>query len=249
MRQSHYLGDYTALCKTAMGQKVFVDTRDTSITPHLLMEGLWEPWISQAIDPMLRNCSFYDVGANMGWYALLAQHAGAHDIHLYEPNPTLVRLLKRTMWVNGYNWDIHEVALGDDWDQAELNFDYELLGSASLLEGIGETKVVVDVRNFDDYRGEDPQRPAVMKLDVEGFESKVVMGAQNFIRQHKPTIFYEHHSDPGDDRRVAEMFEFFETLSYQIGHVRRNGKIHPISRADVADVPDVDMLCFQSFGS
>jgi hypothetical protein len=37
-----YVGDYTAVTKTVHGQIIYVDTRDISLTPQILLDGQWE---------------------------------------------------------------------------------------------------------------------------------------------------------------------------------------------------------------
>ena len=88
---SHYLGDHTALCVNKYGQKMFVDTRDTSLAPHLLVEGNWEDWITTAIMQHVPGAHFIDVGANVGWYSLVAQHYKAKSVMAFEPNPKLAQ--------------------------------------------------------------------------------------------------------------------------------------------------------------
>jgi hypothetical protein len=54
------------------GHKLFVDTRDVSITPHLLLDGLWEPWVTTVIRRIVRpGLRVFDIGADCGYYAVL----------------------------------------------------------------------------------------------------------------------------------------------------------------------------------
>ena len=73
-----YLGDHTSLCRTVFGRKMFIDTRDISLAPHLAMDGIWEMWITEAMARLLKpGMSCVDLGTNFGWYSLLmADHIG-----------------------------------------------------------------------------------------------------------------------------------------------------------------------------
>lgn len=246
---SHYLGDYTALCTNIYGQKMFVDTRDTSLAPHLLEGGYWERWITEAMRPFLRHACFFDVGANHGWYSLVAQMEGAKEVHCFEPNPRLLDLVKRTMWVNGYSWNLYNMALGDEAKDAKLNFNWNLTGSASILQ-VGGADVTQDVkvRRFDDVIPSNVSGPFVFKVDVEGFEPRMLLGAKDFLEQKGATVFSEYHSDPNNEQRLHDMLKFMQAAGYVVGHVRHDAKVHPITYATVTEVPDVDMLCFQRFG-
>jgi energy-coupling factor transporter ATP-binding protein EcfA2 len=72
-RKVVYLGDHRALVRTAWGHKMFVDTRDLGLAPHLLLDGSWELWVTAAFLTNLREgMTVVDVGANIGYYSLLA---------------------------------------------------------------------------------------------------------------------------------------------------------------------------------
>jgi FkbM family methyltransferase len=56
---------------------------------------------------------------------------------------------------------------------------------------------------------------SMLKIDVEGYESKLLQGAKKLIETHKPTILIEIWKDkiPTFD------FEYFKTLGYKIRHI------------------------------
>lgn len=251
---SHYLGNHTALCQTKYGHKIFVDTRDNSLTPHIMVQGDWEPWISQAMLPYLQGASFYDVGANIGWYSLLAEKAGAKQVTLYEPNPVLWKLLWRTNSVNGFSWEMHERALGDEYrEDLELYVPWFLAGGASIKDPAGENFVVdgeeifsVVVGVFDEcHKPDHAKSNAVMKFDVEGFEPKALLGAKEFIKHNSPTIFFEYHPDPHNQMRLHDALEFLQGERYQVAHVGIDAKLHPIDYSGITSVPSTDMLAFR----
>ena len=64
--QTAYLGEKTALCRVLGKYLMYVDSTDLSLAPHLLLNGFWEMWITEAVVRALRpgwNC--VDVGANL----------------------------------------------------------------------------------------------------------------------------------------------------------------------------------------
>lgn len=246
---SHYLGDHTALCVNRYGQKMYVDTRDISIAPHLLEGGYWEQWITDAMTPFFRGATFFDVGANMGWYSAVSEKFGVKHVYSFEPNPRLASLLRKTMCVNGYQWNIQGMALSDTKAFAWLNIPSDLMGSATLLPQKDWDSVHVKSDTFDNLVAETPIPPGpyLFKIDVEGFEPRVVMGAEKFIRENDCTLFVEKHSDPDNKNRAVDMYEMLESAGYKIGHVLTNGTIRNIKYSDAEGIPDVDMLCFQRY--
>lgn len=185
IRPSIYLGNFRALTGLFTGHKIFVDTRDVGIAPHLLWEGRWEPWIDHhvlyAVQPGMTVC---DVGAAFGYYTLLmAEKVGARGrVHAFEPNPSLAALLEQSVAVNGFHprVTIHQLALGAEDGELRLHVDRESVGGAFLSPAdaqAGTDAVPVVVRRLDDLVPAD-QKVDFLKIDVEGFEAAVMAGAR-----------------------------------------------------------------------
>jgi FkbM family methyltransferase len=103
--KSIYLGDHLALAQVLDRFKMYVDTRDIGIAPHLLFSGHWELWITKLFCDLLRpGMTVVDVGANFGYYTLLAA-AGIHlesHVHAIEADPHNFEILTKNVEVNGY---------------------------------------------------------------------------------------------------------------------------------------------------
>jgi hypothetical protein len=109
-RFATYVGNNLALTKTVWGQKMFVDTRDISLAPHLIVDGVWEPWLSNVFARTVKaGMTVVDVGANFGYYTLLAgrQLAGSGEIHSFEPNPGVFDILLKNVSINGLERTAH----------------------------------------------------------------------------------------------------------------------------------------------
>lgn len=214
MNVSHYCGDYTALTTTRFGRKIYVDTRDTSLAPHILVDGDWEPWVTNAIGSTInrnRGCLFIDVGANVGWYTLLAADVGASHVYAFEPNPRMVELLRKTVAVNGYQdrVTLTAAACGAIGGQTTLRVDINEMGGAHIaspdvLPAEGhlppfvlrrDGEVLINVVRLDDVVKVRHVAPLIMKIDVEGYEPAVLAGAP-LLLEHRPIIlFLEHAQD------------------------------------------------------
>jgi len=121
-RTQAYLGDYVMLTETEFGALIYVDTRDLSLSPHLIARHTWEPWVTRVLmERMQAGQVFVDVGANCGWYSLLAASMGL-TVHSFEPNYRLAHLMERTRAVNGLteNWTIHAMAAGEHSDGPQI---------------------------------------------------------------------------------------------------------------------------------
>ena len=136
--RSVYLGNDTALCRVLGRYKMYVDTRDVSISSHLMLEGYWEMWVTEA---MMRHVqpgmTVLDIGANLGYFTmLLADLVGPSGrVLAFEPNPEMAGRLRRSIGLNGFapTTTLHEVALGASDGMMLLEVDDDMPGGAHLV--------------------------------------------------------------------------------------------------------------------
>jgi hypothetical protein len=49
-----YVGNDTVLCKVLTKYKMYVDTKDMGIAPHLIMDGYWESWVTRLLTKIVQ---------------------------------------------------------------------------------------------------------------------------------------------------------------------------------------------------
>jgi FkbM family methyltransferase len=104
--QTSFLGDSSLLCRVLTKYFCYVDATDITLTPHLLLNGYWEIWVTKLLSKTIEtgwNC--IDVGANCGYYTLLmADLVGSSgQVIAVEPNPKLASLVNKSIRVNGFS--------------------------------------------------------------------------------------------------------------------------------------------------
>jgi FkbM family methyltransferase len=120
---------------------------------------------------------FVDVGANVGSYTILASAALGVKTIAFEPIPTTYGHLVDNIDLNGVHDLVTAHNIGVGAERGELIFTSSLdtvnhvLGAAE--SDIASTKIAVNT--LDEMLGE--SRPTVIKIDVEGFETRVIDGA------------------------------------------------------------------------
>jgi FkbM family methyltransferase len=135
----------------------------------------------------------YDIGANVGFYSLLAaQCSGSQGtVHAFEPLPENLEYLRRHVALNeARNITVHPVAVSDH--AGTMQFARGENRSTGQLGGQGDLivkTVVIDELVFTEYLAV----PQVMKIDVEGAEKNVLQGAQRVLQEHHPIIFLATH--------------------------------------------------------
>jgi FkbM family methyltransferase len=113
-----------SLCRVLGKYKLYVDANDDSIAPCLLMDGVWEAWITVALLSVARpGMTVVNVGANVGYYAiLLGDIVGADGkVYAFEPQELLASLIRKSSRANGLydRVDVQPWAIGDS-DKEEV---------------------------------------------------------------------------------------------------------------------------------
>ncbi len=196
-RMAIYLGDHRALTKTVHGYKMFVDTHDVSLTPHILLDGTWEPWITDIFVQLVRpGMIVVDVGANVGYYTLLAAGAvgAAGRVHSFEPQLEVAEFLYANVAVNGFTsrCEIVTKAVLEESKRVAFHRFRKHKGSAGLWASEADAasfhdsieKVEVDALALD---GHFPPgtRIDLLKIDAEGAEPFILKGAQRILRDNR----------------------------------------------------------------
>ncbi len=131
-----YLGGHSAIARVLGRYRMFVDTRDLSISVHLLTEGYWEMWVTEAMLAVIKpGMTVLDIGANLGYFTLLMADLVGPDgrVLAFEPNPEMAGCLRQSLAVNGFgNARLHELALGEAPGRLMLAFDTGMPGGGHL---------------------------------------------------------------------------------------------------------------------
>lgn len=201
-----YLGDRQALCRVLGRYKMFIDTRDRGLGSHLLLDGYWEIWLTRLIACAVQpGMVCVDVGANLGYYALLmADLAGPQGrVLAVEPNPEMARLLQANLDVNGFGprSQVMAAALGDGQaTSGVLAIPHGEPKNAALIPGAaaaqfaGQAAVIeVPVLAFDSLAESWP-RIDLVKIDAEGAEDAILRGMAAMLRRDRPLLVLEFNA-------------------------------------------------------
>ena len=164
---------------------------------------------------------FFDVGANMGLYALLCAKLFEPGVVTgFEPTPSTASVARKIVKANRLDIDVVAAALSDENGQATLHLSPVSDSSNSLVEGFRDTteSVVVPTMRLDDHVRRTGQHPDVMKIDVETHEPAVLAGAAETIRAHRPYIVIEVLRRRGRDHgvEITEAMEGYGYAYYQL---------------------------------
>ena len=152
-----------------------------------------------------RPTAFLDIGANTGFYSLLAARAGAAVVRAYEPVPAIADLVQvnceQTFGADASAVQLYRLALSDRCGEATLFLPDQGHGlvetSASLnpeFRAVHSGSLTVRLSTLDQHLADEPlpeDLALLIKLDVESLEPQVLQGAAQTIEQRRPAIVVE----------------------------------------------------------
>jgi len=215
--KSIYIGDHLALAQVLDRFKMYVDTRDIGIAPHLMFGGHWEMWITKLFCELLRpGMTVVDVGANFGYYTLLAA-AGVrveNRVHAIEADPQNFEILNKNVEVNGYQHIVKTYNCAALNERREVTFHQyrNHFGSNGIFSDPADPRIASSVRvpgiPLDELITTSVD---LMKIDAEGCEPLIFEGMQQLI-QRSPNIQILMEFAPHMIRATTDPQEFLNRI-------------------------------------
>ncbi len=213
------------------GAKICVDLSDPMSRYPIAYGGMNEPVLYQAICSALSPGDvFVDIGANFGYYTLLAAGLVGNQGHVYgfEPLPRVAEQLKRNVALNHLaNVTVHEAAVGDSCREATMfvpvraQSGIATLATPTWIKDRAARQIQVPVTTLDDAFGDRELAIGVMKIDAEGYELRILRGARRLLSGASPPIvFCEVQPDT-----VDEIIGFLCALGYKTFRLHPEGLI------------------------
>jgi FkbM family methyltransferase len=176
--------------RTRFGFRMEIRNPHEFIQRNIYYRGYWEWYLSRCIRGLLTHGDlFIDVGANVGWYSLLAagRIGDSGRVIAFEPATHNRELLEWNLKVNGLeNVAVEPLALSEGPGEAVLHGVnptndgmFSIIGQASLQDPRSERVRTDSLDNFCESRG--INSVGMVKIDVEGAEALVFRGMQRLI--------------------------------------------------------------------
>ena len=153
----------------------------------------------------------YDIGANVGIYSVLAcRSVGTNGrVFAFEPSTANLSYLNSNIRANRFsNCEVVPQAVSDADGIVQFEF-----GNGSCLGKISsDGPIRVPSISLDSFVANGKPLPNVMKIDVEGAEYEVLIGARKVISKAGPIIFLATHGA----KTHAKCCDFLLDLGYQL---------------------------------
>jgi len=172
----------------------------------------------------------YDVGANIGLVTLfLARCVGEKGLVIaFEPTPPNAERLMENVQLNKLsNVRLYRVALGDTEAVIKIAHCPDSPGIATLREDLAQgyrrryslQEFQVEVVPLDTLVArESLPLPDFLKIDIEGYEYPMLLGARQTIQRARPMIFVELHGNTPEDwkQNYEAVYKFLDGMNYRL---------------------------------
>jgi FkbM family methyltransferase len=170
------------------GLTFYLSPRNSYLTGVVLSTGTYEPEETRLFrSKCRRGDTVIDVGANVGWYTIIASKLVGKNgrVIAFEPDPESFALLKRNVLANGCdNAILEQKALSNTAGTLTLHLDEENKVMHSTVFDTKGAAIKVEALRLDDYLENRFKNVDFVKIDVEGAEPMVLEGMQRTIQSH-----------------------------------------------------------------
>ena len=161
---------------------------------------------------LFSNAVVFDVGAQSGYYAMIASRRVGErgKVIAFEPLPENILYLRKNVQLNRRkNLRIIESAISDN--DGVVLFSDGTGTHTGKIDPCGKLKV--NSKSIDSMIQKDRlEKPDVLKVDVEGEEYRVLLGARHTIAKFKPKIFLSIHNSSLEKSCIS----FLHSMNYHI---------------------------------
>ena len=196
------------------GSKMYVDYRDEGLAPYLFSTGVYGRQDTELFKEQIRpGMVVVDVGANIGYYALIAAKLVGNEgkVYAFEPVSNNYDLLVANIKVNGYTniipipkavsnkcgkallfinkVNLTTPSLSQDNVTGHISTDIMSAGLSTPSLSRDEVETITLDKFFEGAVG--VEKVDFLKMDVEGYEGLVIEGAEKVLKGNNLKIFME----------------------------------------------------------
>ena len=169
--------------QTLSTSRIIAHHKRCGVSALIYSQGLYDYNNMNLLRMLLREGGvFFDVGANIGSYALVASESKAALVFAFEPHPRTFEFLKTNVELNHRsNVRLFNVALGAE--PSRVLFTNEEGGATNHIEAIGTPGAIsVPCARAESVCAGYDVAPTIAKIDVEGFEYDVLAGFGGYLK-------------------------------------------------------------------
>jgi FkbM family methyltransferase len=227
-------------------------SKDEGVERSLYETGIYERGTLEFIKKNLqKGDTFVDIGANIGLMSLYARNqvGSLGKVWAFEANSSTFEILERNLALNSFS-DVlcFECGLGEKRETKLLydNWSINRGAASTVVKGENASSKEIIILTFDDLASQQSIVPSMIKIDVEGMEQEVLIGAEKTILKYQPTLIVEFSAERGDNSREKIYTKILSLGNYEIFKLRggkeRSSKLIKVNSLE--DLPtDDNVFC------
>lgn len=236
--------------QTWFARPIYVCLEDEGVSSSILHTGEWESHIERYIIHNLPSDGvFLDVGANLGFFSLLAankmqEYNGEGRVIAVEANPVVLPYMMASIVESGLQSriDVLPYAVSKSPGLMQMQHDFgDNLGGVPMKTVDSFTPLkgrsIVPTVELDSVLP-DLKRLDLVKMDIEGAEPFAIDGMAGLLESFSPDIIMEINADclkGVSDTSIAGMVEHMEYYHYK-PYVIDDDVVEPVTKEQVVEI-------------
>jgi FkbM family methyltransferase len=195
-----------------------------SYNHHTWGSKIWEQELIEFFyDQIGEDYNIIDIGAQSGSFTLMSKFLPKTNWYSFEPDPLNFKLLKDNVEGNDIkNVNIYNKAIGKNIGESFLNICINHRGLNTMGNDLKRfsindcDKIEIEVDTLDNIF--ENTRVDLIKIDTEGSEYDILLGAKNILKKYKPKILLEYHNQNLEQcgYNISILNELLKDLNYKI---------------------------------
>ena len=197
-------------------------------------DSLYEKKVVNLVKKNVTKGNVYDIGAHYGFYSLLFAKLIRKEgkVYSFEPNPYCLKRLRQAVSLNRLDdkVKIFDFGIGETNRRVEMMVLLDNLGRSTCNEHLKNwyknrtnfaRKIEIKIRSLDTLN---LPKPTLVKIDVEGFEVKVIKGMSEIITRYLPDLIIEIHGKDREKRKktAIQLLELLWNFGYYCINIEDN---------------------------
>ena len=229
------------------GYKMYLLKDDPGLSRVLAKKGIWEKATTEMVKNTIKpGMTVIDIGANLGYYALLESKLVGPRGKVYAIEPVeqnYETLLKNIELNKAHNIMPFKLAIGSANVAREMllscNSNHGTFMDASLFSGfytermekIGRDKAQMEMLTLDRFiELQGIEKVDYIRMDVEGYEVEIAKGMTETLERFSPQVLMElHYVHFNDERILDKMVLDILSKGYEIGKLSNRKRAVPVS--------------------
>ncbi len=167
--------------------------KDTCISRQIIDHGIWEPYeTSLVVKDLKRGDVFLDIGANLGYYTIIAGSIVGipGKVLAFEPDLNNFNMLKKNIRLNKLsNVTAVNAAVSDVGGKGYIYLSDDNKGDHHIYDCGGSRKrVKIDILAGDKFIAKETDRVNFIKIDTQGSEVRILRGLASQIQENRANL-------------------------------------------------------------